>query len=99
MELRFISRDGDRLVFEAPDGTRHSALLEEDLKAAIRGNAAGTARVEISPKEIQSRLRHGESVDDLASEMGVPVSNLEPFAAPVLDDFVIFLTQLGDSNC
>lgn len=103
MELRFISRDGDRLVFEAPDGTRHSALLEEDLKAAIRGNAAGTARVEISPKEIQSRLRHGESVDDLASEMGVPVSNLEPFAAPVLDELRYLLdsalaTPIADGN-
>ena len=45
MELRFISRDGDRLIFEAPDGTRHSALLEEDLKSAIRGNTTVAARV------------------------------------------------------
>ncbi len=103
MELRFISRDGDRLIFEAPDGTRHSALLEEDLKSAIKGTANASARVEISPREIQSRLRQGESVEDLASEMGVPVSNLEPFAAPVLDELRYLLdsalaTPIADGN-
>ena len=103
MELRFISRDGDRLIFEAPDGTRHSALLEEDLKAAIRSNGSAAGRVEISPREIQSRLRQGENVDDLANEMGVPVSNLEPFAAPVLDELRYLLdsalaTEIADGN-
>lgn len=103
MDLRFISRDGDRLIFEAPDGTRHSALLEEDLKAAVRGNLNSGTRVEISPREIQSRLRQGETVDELAAEMGVPTSNLEPFAAPVLDELRYLLdsalaTPVADGN-
>jgi hypothetical protein len=103
MDLRFISRDGDRLVFEAADGTRHSALLEEDLRAAVRGNGAARAKTEISPRDIQSRLRQGETVEDLASEMGVPVANLEPFAAPVLDELRYLLdsalaTPIADGN-
>ncbi len=103
MDLRFISRDGDRLIFEAPDGTRHSALLEEDLKSAIKGEQASGRQVEISPREIQTRLRHGESVEGLARELGVSQSSLEPFAAPVLDELRYLLdsalsTPIADGN-
>lgn len=103
MELRFISRDGDRLIFEAPDGTRHTVLLEEDLRAALRSNSTSVGRVELSPKEIQSRLRHGESVESLAIELGVSTSSLEPFAAPVLDELRYLLdsalaTPIADGN-
>jgi hypothetical protein len=102
MDLRFISRDGDRLIFEAPDGTRHSALLEEDLKSAIKSDAAGR-QVDISPREIQTRLRHGETVEELARELGVNAASLEPFAAPVLDELRFLLdsalsTPITDGN-
>lgn len=103
MDLRFISRDGDRLIFEAPDGTRHSALFDEDLKTALRSNPSSAASADISPREIQSRLRQGETVENLASEMGVPAANLEPFAAPVLDELRYLLdsalsTPIPDGN-
>lgn len=38
----------------------------------------------LSPREIQSRIRSGESLDDVASAAGVPAEQIEPFAAPVL---------------
>lgn len=85
MELRFISREGDVLTFESSDGLRHTALLDEELSQAIRGSQK-TMGSDISPKEIQARLRTGETVESIAYEMGVSPSSLEPFAAPILDE-------------
>lgn len=38
----------------------------------------------LSPREIQTRIRAGESIDDLAQDAGMPAEKIEPFAAPVL---------------
>ena len=38
----------------------------------------------LSPREIQSRIRAGASVQDIAESFGVPTSSVEPFAGPVL---------------
>jgi transposase-like protein len=102
MELRFISRDGNTLTFESPDGLRHTALLDEDLAQALRPVTRNQA-AEISPREIQARLRAGESVDALALELGVSASSLEPFAAPILDELRFMLeaalsVQMADGN-
>jgi hypothetical protein len=102
MELRFISRDGDVLTFEAPDGTRHTTLFDESLRDALR-RPDNNGALEISPKEIQQRLRQGESIEDLALEMGVTVSSLEPFAAPILDELRFVLegalaAEIADGN-
>jgi hypothetical protein len=102
MELRFVSRDGNTLTFESPDGLRHTALLDEELSQALRPTVRNQA-AEISPKEIQSRLRAGESVESLASELGVSTASLEPFAAPILDELRFMLeaalsVQMADGN-
>jgi len=38
----------------------------------------------LTPREIQSRIRAGASVDDVAQAAGVPPERVEPFAGPVL---------------
>lgn len=38
----------------------------------------------LSPREIQSRIRSGVSLEDVAAEAGVSVDQVEPFAVPVL---------------
>lgn len=38
----------------------------------------------LTPREIQSRIRAGESPDDVARAAGVPVDGIEGYAAPVL---------------
>ncbi len=43
-----------------------------------------TAPLTMRPREIQGRIRAGASVNDLATEMGVAPSRVEPFAHPVL---------------
>ncbi len=38
----------------------------------------------LNPREIQSRIRRGESVADVARDAGVPEDQVEPFAGPVI---------------
>ena len=38
----------------------------------------------LSPREIQSRIRSGATVEEVAVEAGVGVDQVEPFAVPVL---------------
>lgn len=38
----------------------------------------------LRPRDIQARIRAGESIEDVAAAAGVPVQRIEPFAAPVL---------------
>ncbi|MGL5405312.1 MAG: septation protein SepH [Propionibacteriaceae bacterium] len=38
----------------------------------------------LSPREIQTRIRAGESLDEVAQAAGVPAEKIEPFAAPII---------------
>ena len=38
----------------------------------------------LTPREIQARVRAGDSIDDVAAIAGMPVEWVEPFAAPVI---------------
>jgi len=49
--------------------------------------------VTLTPREIQSRIRAGQSVDELAADSGMPASEIEPFAGPVLAERAWFASQ------
>ena len=85
MELKFVSKEGDYIVFESTDGQRMRALLDNDLRDAIR-KTSPIENPSFSPKEVQALIRSGLSVDEVASKFSVPASALEPFAAPILDE-------------
>src|SRR5690242_17360560 len=38
----------------------------------------------LSPREIQTRIRSGESLEDVAKVAGIPMDRVERFAAPVI---------------
>lgn len=85
MELRFVSRQSDYLYLEAQDGTTHQLLIDDQLRDAIR-NTHEIKSSGVSPKEVQSQIRAGRSVSEVATELGVTESTIEPFAAPILDE-------------
>ncbi len=51
--------------------------------------------IHLTPREIQARIRRGESPDDVASSAGVPVAQVEPFAGPVLAEREYMAQQAG----
>ena len=90
-----LSEDG-RSVLLAPSKTAKTGTfvlpLDGKLAAALRGDVprvgeqSAREAVGVSPKEIQARLRAGESVEQIASSAGVPAARVERFAGPVLSE-------------
>jgi len=99
-ELKVVGLDfneglaGTRIICETADSGEKFILRPDDrLRAALNGDRAAanpTTHVDaevptvLSPKEIQSRIRAGASVEQVASSAGVDVGRVERFAHPVL---------------
>jgi hypothetical protein len=93
-EVRLVglSADGSRLVVEAPDGEQFALPMDERIHAALRGDRARLGQLQIEldsrlrPREIQARIRAGQSLDDVAQEAGIPVERVVRYAGPVLHE-------------
>ncbi|MCW2543992.1 MAG: hypothetical protein JWM40_1544, partial [Frankiales bacterium] len=84
-----VSEDGRHVVLAAKRGAAKGGFkvsLDGRLAAAVRGELTrpGEEAVpELSPKEIQARLRNGETVEGIATSAGVPLARVERYAGPV----------------
>ncbi|WP_162605781.1 septation protein SepH [Jiangella aurantiaca] len=91
-ELRLIavSEDGAHLILSGHDGEQLVLRVDDRLHAAIRGDRARLGQLDIRlesqlrPRDIQARIRAGESVDSVAAVAGMPREKVERFAGPVL---------------
>jgi len=85
-----LTGDGASLLVVTDDGEQIAILADERLTAALRGDRARLGQLEIDmesqlrPREIQARVRAGETVESVAQAAGVPIERIEPYAAPVL---------------
>jgi len=86
-----LTGDGKSVICEDPvRGERYTLPADERLRAAARGDITRLGQIEIElesqmrPREIQSRIRAGESVEQVAAAAGLPVEKVERFAYPVL---------------
>jgi hypothetical protein len=92
-ELRLVavSEDGTYAVLVVPGrGGRFSLQIDDRLRAVARGQFSRLAQYEIEvesplrPKEIQERIRAGETADEIADAAGVPIERVRWFEGPVL---------------
>jgi hypothetical protein len=89
-----LSEDGRSVLLGTSKNAKtggFSLALDARLAAALRGDLPrpGEQQVRetgVSPKEIQARLRAGESPEQIANAAGVPVARVERFAGPVLSE-------------
>ncbi|GAA2103773.1 hypothetical protein GCM10009841_21150 [Microlunatus panaciterrae] len=85
-----LTADGRSLIVVTDSGEELAILADDRLRAALRGDRPRLAQLEIElesalrPRDIQARIRAGESLEDVARAAGIPVERVEPFAAPVL---------------
>jgi hypothetical protein len=86
-----LEDDGKTVVCEDPNrGERFSLPVDERLRAAARGDNTRLGQIatelesQMRPREIQSRIRAGESVEQVAAAAGLPEHRVERFAYPVL---------------
>jgi hypothetical protein len=81
-----VSEDGRHVLLGATKGTTKSTYrvrLDARLISAVRGDLGHEPTVDLSPKDIQARLRAGESAEHIARSAGVAITRVERFAGPV----------------
>ena len=91
-ELRLVgvSEDGEHLVLTDEAGVHHTIIIDERLRAGVHGHLSRLGQLtmalesRISPREIQNRVRAGESAEHVAQTAGVPVERVLRFVGPVL---------------
>lgn len=87
-----LSEDGKSVILEDPEnrGERFELPADERLRAAARGDLTRLGQIEIEvesqmrPREIQARIRAGESIEQVSAASGLPAHRVERFAYPVL---------------
>ena len=97
-----LSEDGRSVVLAtSKDATSGGFRVAVDarLVAAVRGQLPRPGEDEVresalTPKDIQTRLRAGESPEQIAAAAGAPVARVERFAGPVASEFQLIITQV-----
>jgi len=85
-----LSKDGKNLVLMSSSGEEFAVPVDQRLRTALRGDHARLGQLEMKmesalrPRDIQTRIRAGESAEDVAAAAQTTVDAIMPFAAPVL---------------
>ncbi len=91
-ELRLVGMDddGQHLLLTDDSGEQHTVAIDERIRAAVNGHLSRLGQLtmalesRISPREIQDRIRAGESAEHVAMSAGVPLERVLRFVGPVL---------------
>ena len=93
LTLAGLSEDGKRLLLVSDAGVEFTLDLDAKLRAALRGDSQIRARLGqleikmesvLRPRDIQARIRAGETPETVAAAAQTTVEKIMPFAAPVL---------------
>ena len=90
LKLVGLSADGHQVVFVDDSGAEFASPADDRLRAALRGDRARLGQLEIEmdsalrPRDIQARIRAGETPEAVASLAQVSVDKIMPYCVPVL---------------
>ena len=92
LDLAGVSADGRRLLLVGRQGEEFSLEITPALRAALRGETTRIGQLEIQmtstlrPREIQTRIRAGETPEAVAVAAQTTVEAIMPFVGPVLGE-------------
>ena len=90
LTLAGVSDDGKRLLLVDDAGAEFTLDIDARLRAALRGDHARLGQLEtkmdsaLRPRDIQARIRAGETPEAVADAARMPVEKIMAFAMPVL---------------
>src|SRR6478735_5687665 len=99
-----LSPDGRSLIIATEGGEQLALPADDRLRAAVHGDRPRLGQLEIemesalTPREIQTRIRTGESLEDVAKVAGIPMDRVERFAAPVIAEREYVASQAMSSS-
>ena len=96
LRLVGLSDDGSRLILERDGGDSDHLTVDDRLRGLLGKPAKQPARQakqasldlesRLSPREIQARIRSGQSPEEVAEDAGISVERVERFAGPILHE-------------
>jgi hypothetical protein len=93
LTLAGLSEDGKRLLLVSDAGVEFTLDVDDKLRAVLRGDSHARARLGqleikmdsvLRPRDIQARIRAGETPESVAAAAQTAVEKIMPYAAPVL---------------
>ncbi|MBA2952431.1 DUF3071 domain-containing protein [Nocardioides sp. MAH-18] len=94
LRLTDVNDEGTHLRLVDEEGAEHLLAIDDRLRAAVRPSPAATPRESrgmektmesmLRPRDIQARIRAGETAESVAQAAQTSVEKIMPFAAPVL---------------
>ncbi len=85
-----VSKDGAELLLTGAEGAAYTLTVDDTLRAALRGEPGRLGKWEtqmdsaLRPRDIQARIRAGESPELVAKAAKTTVEAIMPYAGPVL---------------
>lgn len=88
-DLKFVGKNGNEIELTDSAGNSYKVTIDDALRGAVNERRL-SAVVEDAPKfsikEIQARLRAGESFVDVARISGLAIEKIERYASPILQE-------------
>ncbi len=85
-----VHDDGEHLVLGGAEGQRFRVRLDDALRAAVRRDRARLGQIQLEsdgglrPREIQARIRAGQTAEEIADAAGIPLEHVRRYEGPVL---------------
>ncbi len=96
-----VTPDGEALLLQRPGGAKLRLPLDERVRVAVRGDRGRQLEMHlegsVTPREIQARIRAGQSIDEVVDALGESRERVQRFAEPVLGERVYIAEQARDS--
>ncbi len=90
LELLGLHPDGNQLILNDEEGTRYALAITQELRDKLRPERPNLEAVPQSPKKtvpprkIQSLIRAGSTVSEIADKFELPVAKVQRYATPIL---------------
>jgi len=90
LTLAGLTDDGTKLVLVGHEGAEFTLPVDDKLRAALRGDPARTGQLErtmestLRPRDIQARIRAGETPEAVADAAQTTLERVMSYATPVL---------------
>ena len=94
-----VHEDGEYLLLRGSGEKGFRIRIDDELRAAVRRDRArlGQLQIEASgvlrPREIQSRIRAGQTAEEVATAAGLPIEHVRRYEGPVLAEREFVATQ------
>ena len=97
-ELRIVSDDGESILLTDSSGNKYRAERKSAPHPALISVPAASGGSELTIKEIQARLRAGQSPREISESSGTALEKIERFSGPIMHERNHIITHALDTQ-